>query len=387
MELISKEQAQKFLPPGFVMDPKFPSEGATCGEEHVRHMVGIVSPFVQSFQSVLVAQKQMVSYTTLGLFATGDRDIGHSGAGHVCYVDLFGKGKTLLAKVPAVVLGGTSGRAQGMPDALPSDILGNRIIDFDENGKRIFRLVHGPAFADVQLYDEINRFTPRALAALLELLGEGRITIAGETHEVAPFVIFTMNPVETEGTNQLPEALLDRIMFMLRGEKFTAEVFTKILRRTRGFLSLKLDKIATVHEVKEVRQFFHETIHVSESVDSFMGQLFENLDNAHRYPSIQKLRDDVGRDVIVSSPQGRAVIHLEGAARTLAAFRYRNYVIPDDILKVLLPVIRHRTVIPSAVLNYFRMEWDTHDSLEAKDRILGRLIQEAWRDAWQRCFT
>ena len=141
MERISTETAKKMVPAGFVLDRKFPPEGAACGEEHVRYMVGVVSPIMQSFQRVLVSQGQMVHYTTLGLFATGDRDIGHSGAGHVYYVDFFGKGKTLLAKVPAVVLDGSSSRAQGMPDATPSDIIGNRIIDFNENNKRIFRVV------------------------------------------------------------------------------------------------------------------------------------------------------------------------------------------------------------------------------------------------------
>lgn len=387
MERISPEAAQKFVPDGFVLDRKFPRGGATCGEEHVRYMVKFVSPFVQSLEQVIVGQKQMIHYTALGLIAVGDRDIGHSGAGHIFFVTPFGTGKTLLAKVPALVLEGTSGRTQGGPDALPSDILGNRIIDFDENGKRYFSLIKGPAFTAIQLHDEVNRNTPRALAALLEIAGEGKITIPGEPEPfvVNPFMIFTANPVETAGTNPVPEALLDRIMFMMRGEKFTADVFTNILRRTRGFPSLKLQKVGTVEEMNEVRQFFHETIHVSSQMETFIGQLFENLDNSHRYPSIQKLHEEVQKTVIVSAPQGRGAIHLEGAARALAALRYRNFIIPDDVLKVLLPVIRHRTVMASSVLTHFMHEWKTRDSLEVKDRIITTLIQEAWRDAWQRC--
>ena len=117
--VIDRGKAEELVPKGFELDPYFPKEGASCGEEHVRHMVNIVSPLVQSFRKVIVAQKQMVSYTALGLFSVGDRDLDHKGIGHVFYIDYFGKGKTLLAKVPASVLSGSSSRAQGMPDALP----------------------------------------------------------------------------------------------------------------------------------------------------------------------------------------------------------------------------------------------------------------------------
>ena len=192
-------------------------------------MFRIMWPLLASYRKVIVAQRAMTTYTALGQVAVGDHDLEYLGPGHVLYTDYPGKGKTLLAKIPAIVLGGTFSRFQGAVDNQPSDYTGNRIIDVDAEEKRYFRLVKGPAFADIQLIDEVNRNTPRMLGALLERFSEGKVTIFGESHSMLPaFGLFTMNPIETEGTSPLPEALLDRIMFKLTGEWFVAKQFAEI---------------------------------------------------------------------------------------------------------------------------------------------------------------
>lgn len=376
---VTFEKARSFLPEGIPMDPYFSPEKSHCSEEHVRRMLQGPWPIMHTLKQCIVGQPSYITYTVLGLFGVGDRDIGYIGKGHVWLIDYFGKGKTLLAKIPAEIIGATSSRIQGGPDMLPADILGNRIIDFDDSGKRYFRLIVGPAFAAIQLYDEINRFSPRALAALLEVLGEGTITIAGETHKVAPFAILTSNPAETEGVYITPPALDDRIQFQIRGAEFTAEIFTQIMRKTRSFFELKLPKMCDMKDIEETRRFFHETIYVSPEVDSFIGEIIERLNNASKYsPFIRRLEDEIEGRVLHSCLQGRGSVHLEGAARTLAAFRYRDFVTPSDYYKVFLPVVRHRAMFAPNVLPYLMAVWRHRDALETKDHILNNLLQEVW---------
>lgn len=379
MERISKKAAQEFLPPGFSMDPKFPAEGAECGAEHVQYMLGIVWPLLDSYRKVLVAQRAMSTYTTIGMFAVGDRDLNHIGAGHVFYLDYPGKGKTLLANVPAVVVGSTASRFQGVPDAVPADYLGSRIIQLNEvTGKREFQTIKGPAFADIQVLDEFNRNNTRTQSAALQVLGENRITIGNETYEVDPFAIITANPVEQEGTFPLSEAFLDRIMFQIRGQEFTAGTFAEILERTRLYDATQLAKVCEIGQVHEVRRFFHKTIHVTDDVADRIGRFAERANAPHTFGFLKDIQQQAGRPIIKVALSGRGAVHLEGAARTLAAFRYRNFVTPDDVLKVLLPVMRHRVIFETGVLKHLQTEYGHRDTLETIDYILLQLIKEAW---------
>ncbi len=383
MKLISKEAAQGFLPDGFPMDSKFPSAGAGCGEEHVKRILSVVWPILVSYRRVLVAQKAMSSYTALGMFSVGDRDTDHLGVGHVFLIDYPGKGKTLLAKVPAsVVRGGegeTASRFQGVQDALPADYLGGRMIDFNsETGKREFVLVRGPGFAYIQLLDEINRLSTRTQSAVLQVLSEGTITIGTQTYHVNPFVVLTANPVEQEGTYPLSEAFRDRIMFQVRGEEFSAANFVEIMERTRSYHKIHFEEICDVERVNEVRRFFHETIHVSDEVAERVGRFAEKINAPHQFGLLKDLEAALDGHVVKTAISGRGIIHLEGAARTLAAFRYRNFVTPDDFRKVLLPVLRHRMIFEPGVLKRLQYDYKHRDTLETTDFILNQLIQEAW---------
>lgn len=387
----------RFIDPRFGPDPYFKRVAgrAECSDKHLEYMFRIVWPLIASYRKVIVAQKAMTTYTALGMFAVGDRDLNHLGAGHVLYEDFPGKGKTILAGVPAIVLGASFGgmvvgeerrrafygRVQADPEKTPTDYTGNRMIDIDAEGKRYFRLVPGPAFADIQLIDEVNRLSADTMSILLEILSEGTLTIFDKTYKVNPFVLFTMNPIETEGTRKLLEALTDRIMFKITGEWFCAKHFADILERTNEYKRIRgeLQQVCEMTTVHEIREFFHESIYVDPDVrQNVFGRFAEISNDPHRFGFLQSLEDQFKDRVVRSGLSGRGVAHWEGAAKTLAAFRYRDYVIPEDALKVLLPVLRHRMRFTPGALEFFTDLWRFPEKSAAIDRIILQLIREAW---------
>ncbi len=379
---IKTKDAERFLPKGFEMDPCF-SDTAECSEKHVRYMLSIVWPILDSYRRVLVSQRQMTTYTTMGMFAVGDTDLGHLSPGHISLLDYPGKGKTILAKVPALAVGGTFGRIQGAPDKLPSDITGNRILDYDTDGKRVFVLEKGPVFSDFLLADEVNRLSPRTQSALLEVLGEGSVTIFRETHQASPFVIFTANPVESEGTYPMSDALLDRIMFQVVGNQFPSGVYKEILDRTDTFDSIQLQQVCTVEDVNTVRKFFFKNVYISPDVRNLIGRVCEFLNTSHRYDFLSDLEIQFGgkkrRKIIDYAISGRGAVHLKGASRVMAAFRYREYVTPDDVYKVLLPILRHRVIFVRGALEFFKEEWGHTNILTTRDKIISTLLQRVWQ--------
>lgn len=380
----SESAVSRFVDSDFGPDPYFKRVigQAECEAQHIEYMFRVVWPLIASYRKVIVAQKAMTTYTALGMFAAGDRDLDHLGAGHVLYVDYPGKGKTLLAGVPAIVLGGTYGRFQGDPEKMPTEYTGNRIIDMDADGKKFFRLVKGPAFADIQLCDEVNRLSPDTMSVLLEVLSEGRITIFGERYKVNPFVLFTMNPIETEGTRKLIEALFDRIMFKLTGEWFAAHQFADILERTSEFKNIRgaLKQVCSINTVHEIREYFFNSVYVDREIrENYVGHFAEVSNKPHKFGCLKKLRDKFGGDIIKSGLSGRGVSHWEGAAKALAAFRYRNFTLPGDFLKVVLPISRHRIKFAPGVLEFFTELWDDClDTDMTADKIIHLLIKEAW---------
>lgn len=380
----------RFVDPDAGIDPYFERllrQGrVSCQERHIEYMFRIVWPLLASYRLVIVGQKAMTTYTALGMFAVGDRDLGHLGAGHVLYVDYPGKGKTLLGGVPAIVLGGTFGRLQCTPELMPTEYTGNRIKDIDADGKPCWKLMKGPAFCDFQLADEVNRASEDTMSAFLEVLCEGRITVFGERHHVDPFVIFTMNPIETGGTRKLLEALVDRMMFKITGEWFSAKQFADILERTNDYKRIRgmLKQVCEVETVREVRQFFHESVFVGRELrEGFAGRFAEVSNDPHRFGCLDDLRrqwnnDKNGGDVIIKSGiSGRGISHWEGAAKVLAGFRYRDYVTRDDFLKLLLPVVRHRIKFAPGVLEFFTEKWNSLDTNATADRIILQLAKEA----------
>lgn len=391
---LAREDVEGFVDPFFGWDPYFDLEKTNKGLcyqdketalKHVEYMFRFIWPLMWSYRQVLVAQKDWTTYVTLGMLAVGDRDIRKDGsmrlgAGHIFLSDYPGTGKTLLAKTPALVLGGKASRFQGLADALPADYTGNRMIQGHdpETGKIMFELIEGPGFSNFVILDEFPRASERTQGAVLESLGEGTITIFGKTYPVNSFAIVTANPVESAGVFSLSEAFLDRIMFKILGKPFTAEDFAEIARRTGEYYKLKFKELCQIEKVYEIREFFHKNIYVSPEIRKTMSEFAVITNNPHKYGFLGRFEKLFGDRVVKSGLSGRGFNHWEGAAKTLAAFRYRNYVTEEDAKKVILLILRHRLLFMPGVLRALTDELKFRDTTETTDEIIKTLIQEAW---------
>ena len=249
--------------------------------------------------------------------------------GHVLLEDVPGTGKTTLAKSLARSLNCEFSRVQFTPDLLPSDITGTRIYD-RESGS--FHFVKGPAFTNILLADEINRATPRTQSALLECMEERQITEGGITYPLAaPFlVIATQNPVETQGTFRLPEAQLDRFLIQVSlGYPNTEEAVALLERFIRSQPLETLEPVAQAAQLSEAVALCAQCT-VSKDIMGYMAAVCEAARDS------QKVR---------LGPSPRALLALLRCCQTLAAIRGRDYVIPDDVKELAVPVLAHRIVM------------------------------------------
>lgn len=246
--------------------------------------------------------------------------------GHVLLEDVPGTGKTTMAKALAKSLSCAFSRIQFTPDLLPSDITGLRIYNQKDG---VFTFIKGPAFTNVLLADEINRATPRTQSALLECMEERQITEGGVTYPLSsPFlVIATQNPVETQGTFPLPEAQLDRFLMQLSLGYPTQDEAVFLLQRFIHDQPLaQIEPVALSEQINEAAELCKQCA-VSEDIMRYMAALCE----AARDPAKVRL-----------GPSPRALLALMRCAQSLAAIRGRDYVIPDDVKELAVPVLAHR---------------------------------------------
>lgn len=249
--------------------------------------------------------------------------------GHVLLEDVPGTGKTTLAKALAKSMNGGFARVQFTPDLLPADVTGTRVFR-QQTGDFVF--MRGPVFTNILLADEINRATPRTQSALLECMEERQVSEGGLTYPLeAPFlVIATQNPVETQGTFPLPEAQLDRFLIRISLGYPTQNEALSMMQRFRAASPLAaLNAVAEMTELAEAGKLY-SLCEVSEPVMTYIVSLCETA----RDPAKVRL-----------GPSPRAMLNLMRACQALAAVRGRDYVIPDDVKEMAVPVLSHRVIM------------------------------------------
>ena len=284
-------------------------------------MVATARQVATAIESVIDGKAEAVRLALIVLLAEG----------HLLIEDVPGVGKTMLAKALAKALDGTVRRIQFTPDLLPSDITG---VSAYNQELREFEFKPGPVFANVVVGDEINRASPKTQSALLECMEERQVTVDGTTYHLdAPFmVIATQNPIEMEGTYPLPEAQRDRFTARISMGYPTASAELEMLD-THGSSSPldQLKPVATAHDIKQLIAAVRGVL-VSTSVKEYIIALCAATRSA---PELR----------LGASP--RASLHLLRSARARAALDGREYVIPDDVQALAVPVLAHR-LLPTA---------------------------------------
>jgi MoxR-like ATPase len=262
--------------------------------------------------------------------------------GHLLVEGVPGLAKTLTVKTLAGTMRGQFKRIQFTPDLVPADLVGTRIYN-QRTGD--FSTSLGPVFANLLLADEINRAPAKVQSALLEVMQERQVTIAGETHKVPnPFLVMaTQNPIETEGTYPLPEAQVDRFMMKVLVDYPTDEEEFVIVQRVTG-PAVDVTAVATTEQLaalqRECRQVY---------VDPSLVQYAVKLVSATRTPEKHGLKD-LGR-FITYGASPRATINLTEGARALAMLRGRGYALPEDMVDLVPDVLRHRVVLSYEALS------------------------------------
>jgi MoxR-like ATPase len=262
--------------------------------------------------------------------------------GHLLVEGVPGLAKTLTVNTLAKTIHGKFKRIQFTPDLLPADLVGTRMYN-QKSGE--FSTVLGPVFANLLLADEINRAPAKVQSALLEVMQERQVTIAGESHRVPePFLVMaTQNPIETEGTYPLPEAQVDRFMMkVLVGYPNEEEEFV-IVERVTG-PATAVSAVCTTQQLAELQQQCRRIY-----VDPNLIQYAVKLVAATRRPAQYGLKDLERYVTFGASP--RATINLIEGARALAFLRARSYALPEDVIDLVPDVLRHRLVLSYEALS------------------------------------
>jgi len=279
---------------------------------------------------VIVGQEQVIDELLLAVLTNG----------HCLLVGVPGLAKTLLISSLAKTLELSFSRIQFTPDLMPSDITGTELLQIDpETSERSFRFAEGPLFANVVLADEINRTPPKTQAALLEAMVERQVTSAGQAHALPRpfFVLATQNPIEQEGTYPLPEAQLDRFMFMVHVGYPDRDDEREILRRTTGGA---MDEISSVLAGADLSEF-QSAIRAIPIADAILDYVLA-LTRGTRVRSDDPL--PFLKEWVTWGAGPRASQFLVLGAKAHAAVNGRNHVSVEDVRAVAYPVLRHRIV-------------------------------------------
>lgn len=278
----------------------------------------------EKLDKIVVGQSDLVQQLLVALLS----------GGHVIIEGVPGTGKTLLVKVLARLIQADFRRIQLTPDILPSDILGTNIFDLNSHS---FTLKKGPVFTEILLADEINRTPPKTQSALLEAMEEQQVTLDGESLALPAlfWTIATQNPLEFEGTYPLPEAQLDRFLFKLFVDyPDRAAQKQMLLNAQAGFRAKssdleRIEPIATVEQILAARQ----AVQAVTIKDNILDYLLLLVENTRKHPDL----------FLGASP--RATVAWLQTSKAAAWLSDRDYVTPDDLKTVALPLLRHRLIL------------------------------------------
>ncbi len=285
----------------------------------------------QAVGKVIFGQEQVVEQTLVAILA----------GGHGLLVGVPGLAKTKLVETLGIVLGLDGRRIQFTPDLMPSAILGSEVMEQDETGRRSFRFLKGPIFAQLLMADEINRASPRTQSALLQSMQEYHVTVAGERHDLpSPFhVLATQNPLEQEGTYPLPEAQLDRFLMQIDIDYPELAAERRILIETTGVNDQKAENVLDATRLKNVQALIRR-MPVPESVVDAILKLVR---------SARPGSGDAETDRHVSwGPGPRASQALTLCARARALYDGRLAPSIDDVRDLAEPVLQHRMALTFA---------------------------------------
>jgi MoxR-like ATPase len=279
----------------------------------------------------VIGQQQVIEHLLIGLFAKG----------HCLFVGVPGLAKTLLISTLADVLDLRFNRIQFTPDLMPSDITGTDVLEEDHTtGKRAFRFVQGPLFANLILADEINRTPPKTQAALLQSMAEYRVTAGGRTFQLEqPFLVFaTQNPIEQEGTYPLPEAQLDRFMFLIDVDYPSAEEEAQIVHRTTSAGQSDLTVVLHPEEIRRLQALVLRVPAADHVVQHAVA-----LARRSR-PKTEGAPDFITRYLAWGAgPRASQFMVLAAKARAILSGRYAAEI--EDVRAVARPVLRHRLIL------------------------------------------
>ena len=300
--------------------------------ELAKELVNSKARIVNEVRKVIVGQDEVVENLLIALFCNG----------HCLFVGVPGLAKTLLVKTLARILNLNFSRIQFTPDLMPSDITGTDILCEDKTtNNREFRFIKGPIFSNIILADEINRTPPKTQAALLQAMQEGQVTVGGNTYELEqPFLVFaTQNPIEHEGTYPLPEAQLDRFMFIINVDYPTLKQEVEIALTTTSGINSKMDIVLNAEQIQEFQKLV-PSVPVSQHVAEFAVRLAQSSRPNKNGTSLGFINEWVDWG---AGP--RASQYLLMGAKACALMDNRVTATIEDVKRVTRQVLEHRIIL------------------------------------------
>ncbi len=326
--------------------------------QKLERLRGSYDRLTQELGRVIIGQRETIERLAICLFARG----------HALLMGVPGLAKTLLVSRLAEAVSLSFSRIQFTPDLMPMDITGTDILQESGDGRREFTFVPGPVFANIVLADEINRAPPKTQAAMLEAMQEQRVTVVGKTSRLEPpfFVLATQNPVEQEGTYPLPEAQLDRFMFLIEVDYPSEEEEVLIARTTTGDALPTLEHVLDAAEIIGFQQLIRR-MPVPDHIYEFAARL------VRRTRPQGAAAPEWLRPLVAWGAGPRAVQYLILGAKSRAALTGGYMVRLEDVAAVAAPVLTHR------VLTTFAAQAEGIDSRKIVERLVAEAIAEQER--------